>query len=134
MFELKVVTRFAAAHQLTMVARKCENLHGHNWKIEVCVAGNKLDEAGVLVDFGIIKKNVRSIMETLDHKFLNELDLFKGGQPSSENIGIYIAEELQKTLEEGLRVSRVHVWESDDACASYIVPPNKNASGGSAAG
>ena len=62
MFELKVVTRFAAAHQLTMVAQKCENLHGHNWRIEVCVSGSKLDKAGVLVDFGIIKKEVRRIM------------------------------------------------------------------------
>ncbi len=120
MFELKVVTRFAAAHQLTMVAQKCENLHGHNWKIEVCVAGHKLDAGGVLVDFGIIKKDVREIMETLDHKFLNELDLFKDLQPSSENIGIYIAEELQKTLDESVWVSRVHVWESDDSCATYI--------------
>lgn len=125
MFELKIVTRFAAAHQLTMVAQKCENLHGHNWKIEVCVEGEKLDEGGIVMDFGIIKKNVREIIETLDHKFLNELDLFKGGQPSSENIGIYIAEELQKTLEtldKKVRVSKVDVWESDDSCASYIVP------------
>ena len=121
MFELKVVTRFAAAHQLTMVAQKCENLHGHNWKIEVCVIGEKLDKAGVLVDFGIVKKNVRKIMETLDHKFLNEIECFNGKQPSSENIGIYVAEELQKILENGIRVSRVHVWESDDSCATYIV-------------
>lgn len=120
MFELKVVTKFAAAHQLTMVQQQCENLHGHNWKIEVCVSGKNLDEAGVLVDFGVIKKNVRAIMETLDHKFLNELEFFSEKQPSSENIGIYIAEELQKTLDEGIRVSRVHVWESDDACATYI--------------
>ncbi len=60
-------------------------------------------------------------METLDHKFLNELDYFSDKQPSSENIGIYIADELQKTLDEGIRVSRVHVWESDDSCATYIV-------------
>lgn len=73
MYELKVETDFAAAHQLTMVGEKCENLHGHNWKIEVTVAGEKLDYGGVLMDFGIIKKNVHAIMETLDHKFLNEL-------------------------------------------------------------
>ncbi|MDH3798819.1 MAG: 6-carboxytetrahydropterin synthase, partial [Desulfobacterales bacterium] len=52
MYELKVVTRFAAAHQLTMVGSKCENMHGHNWKIEVYVTGNKLNAGGVLVDFG----------------------------------------------------------------------------------
>ena len=73
MYELKVETDFAAAHQLTMVGAKCENLHGHNWKIEVVVAGETLDAGGVVLDFGIVKKHVRSVLETLDHKFLNEL-------------------------------------------------------------
>ena len=62
MYELRVVTKFAAAHQLTMVGTKCENMHGHNWTIEVYVKGEKTDEAGVLVDFGVIKKHVREIM------------------------------------------------------------------------
>ena len=61
MYELKVVTKFAAAHQLAMVGEKCENLHGHNWKIEVYVAGDHTDAAGVLLDFGAIKKHVRAI-------------------------------------------------------------------------
>jgi 6-pyruvoyltetrahydropterin/6-carboxytetrahydropterin synthase len=74
MFELKIVTHFSAAHQLKMVADKCENLHGHNWKIEVYVAGKSLNDAGVLMDFGEIKQHVSEIMKTLDHKFLNELD------------------------------------------------------------
>ena len=65
MYELKIVTHFAAAHQLTMVGEKCENLHGHNWKIEVYVTGEKLDEAGVLIDFGIIKKSRVADSETL---------------------------------------------------------------------
>jgi 6-pyruvoyltetrahydropterin/6-carboxytetrahydropterin synthase len=76
MFELKVVSHFAAAHQLQMVAKKCENLHGHNWKVEVCVGGERLNAAGVLVDFGEIKTLVREIMKRLDHKFLNELECF----------------------------------------------------------
>ncbi len=84
MFELKVITHFAAAHQLRMVAKKCENLHGHNWKIEVRVAGETLNDAGVLIDFGKIKTWVSEIMDGLDHKFLNELACFKNGNPSSE--------------------------------------------------
>ncbi|SLM32477.1 PtpS [Desulfamplus magnetovallimortis] len=123
MFELKIKTHFAAAHQLTMVGQKCENLHGHNWNIEVYVSGEKLNAAGVLVDFGDIKKEVRKIMEQLDHKFLNEIDAFKDAQPSSERIAIYIAEQLQPKLAnfpEDVRVSRVSAWESDDACATYI--------------
>ena len=122
MFELRVVTRFAAAHRLTMVGTKCENLHGHNWKIEVYVQGQELDRGGVLVDFGIIKGHVRSLMETLDHKFLNELDYFQDGTPpSSENIARYVADGLAERLDiPGIRVSRVTAWESDDASATYL--------------
>jgi 6-pyruvoyltetrahydropterin/6-carboxytetrahydropterin synthase len=122
MFELRVLTRFAAAHQLTMVGTKCENLHGHNWKIEVYVKGSSLDAGGVLVDFGVIKRHVRELMETLDHKFLNELDYFQDGTPpSSENIAKYLADNLTTRLDlPGISVSRVTAWESDDASATYI--------------
>ena len=121
MFELKIITRFAAAHQLTMVGKKCENLHGHNWKIEVCVKGEKLDAGGVVVDFGIIKTHVREIMETIDHQFLNQLPFFTGRPASSEYIALHIAEELQKRLDvPGVSVSSVSAWESDDACATYF--------------
>jgi len=121
MFELKVVDHFAAAHQLKMVAEKCENLHGHNWKVEVHVAGETLNSAGVLVDFGEVKKHLSETMSTLDHKFLNELHMFTGGNPSSENIAKYIAAELEAGLKEGeIKVSRVTVWESENACATYI--------------
>ncbi|MDJ0814862.1 MAG: 6-carboxytetrahydropterin synthase QueD [Desulfobacterales bacterium] len=122
MYELKVVTKFAAAHQLTMVGSKCENMHGHNWKIEVHVRGEMTDEAGVLVDFGIIKKHVRDIMSMLDHKYLNELEYFQQTQPSSENIAFFVATELQKKIDNPtVSVSRVTAWESDDAGATYIV-------------
>jgi 6-pyruvoyltetrahydropterin/6-carboxytetrahydropterin synthase len=122
MYELKVVTKFAAAHRLTMVGEKCENMHGHNWKIEVYVRGEKTDEAGVLMDFGIIKKHVREIMALLDHKYLNELDYFQSSQPSSENIAFWVATQLQKRIDnQAARVSKVTAWESDDAGATYIV-------------
>jgi len=122
MYELRVVTKFAAAHQLTMVGAKCENLHGHNWKIEVYVRGEKMDDAGVLMDFGIIKKQVREIMSMLDHKYLNELDDFQQSQPSSENIAYFVATELQKRIDNpAVSVSKVTAWESDNAAATYIV-------------
>jgi 6-pyruvoyltetrahydropterin/6-carboxytetrahydropterin synthase len=122
MFELKVVTYFAAAHQLKMVAKKCENLHGHNWKVEVCVAGEKLNEAGVLVDFGVLKQNVSEIMARLDHNFLNELEYFNDSYPpSSENIAQYIANSLQTMLKDSeIRVTSVTAWESENACATYL--------------
>jgi 6-pyruvoyltetrahydropterin/6-carboxytetrahydropterin synthase len=121
MYELKVVTRFAAAHQLAMVGSKCENLHGHNWKIEVFLVGDQLNDAGVLMDFGDIKALLRDIIGRLDHRFLNELPIFAGCQPSSERIAAFVAEELQKAIgAPGVRVSRVSAWESDDACATYL--------------
>ena len=123
MYELKVVTRFAAAHQLTMVGTKCENMHGHNWKIEVHVIGENLDKAGVLVDFGVVKKHLATIMDMLDHKDLNDLPTFENKQPSSENIAYLIASELQQRIDNSaVSVSRVTAWESDDAGATYIVP------------
>ena len=126
MFELRVVTGFAAAHRLTMVGEKCENLHGHNWKVEVYVRGRELDQGGVLVDFGIIKTHVRDLMKTLDHKFLNDLDFFQNGTPpSSENIARYVAEGLTARLAiPEVTVSRVTAWESDNAAATYF-PPEK---------
>ncbi len=123
MYELKVLARFAAAHQLKMVTEKCENLHGHNWKIEFHVAGAEL-KSGVLVDFGIVRQRLNEIIDTLDHKFLNELPAFENANPSSEQIAKYIADEFGKRIgdDEAYYVSRVSVWESDDACATYFPP------------
>jgi len=122
MFELKIIDHFAAAHQLRMVAEKCENLHGHNWKVEAYVAGKQLNKAGVLLDFGELKEYLSQIMNTLDHKFLNELKFLGDGNPSSENLARYIATELQKCFKgDEIHVTRVAVWESENACATYIV-------------
>ena len=122
MFELKIVTHFAAAHQLKMVAQKCENLHGHNWKIEVYLRGEKLNRAGILMDFGEVKAHVADIMSGLDHKFLNETEPFNDEYPpSSENIAHLVATRLQALIKDPtVSVSRVSAWESDNACATYI--------------
>jgi 6-pyruvoyltetrahydropterin/6-carboxytetrahydropterin synthase len=122
LFELRVVTGFAAAHRLTMVGEKCENLHGHNWKVEVYVQGQQLDEGGVLMDFGLIKTHVRDLMKTLDHKFLNDIEYFQNGTPpSSENIARYVADGLTARLTRpDIKVSRVTAWESDNAAATYF--------------
>lgn len=120
MFELKVTGSFAAAHRLSMVTEKCENLHGHNWRIELFVKADKLNDAGVVIDFGIIKRHLRGILEYLDHKYLNEIDEFKKINASSENIAKFIADEMDEKIEEPeISISRVTVWESDDAAATY---------------
>jgi 6-pyruvoyltetrahydropterin/6-carboxytetrahydropterin synthase len=121
MYELKIVTQFAAAHQLRGYKGGCENLHGHNWKIEVYLAGKELGEDGLLIDFRVVKEATKNVLEKLDHKFLNELDAFETLNPSSENIARHILESLSLKLNsKNVEVTKVTAWESDSACASYI--------------
>ncbi|MBM4274478.1 MAG: 6-carboxytetrahydropterin synthase QueD [Deltaproteobacteria bacterium] len=120
MYELKVITQFSAAHRLENFYGKCEALHGHNWKVEVFLQGDRLDDAGLLLDFGVVKSQARQVLEEIDHKYLNELPAFQRQNPSSENLARYLFERLAATLNRpGAQVSRVNVWESDTSCASY---------------
>ncbi len=120
MFKLKVLSSFAAAHQLSTVTKQCETLHGHNWKVEVCVTGKQLTKTGILVDFGLMKRLLKTVIEKLDHKFLNDLNCFDNKNPSSENIAIYIANQMEYKIEKsGATISEVSVWESENACATY---------------
>ena len=120
MYELTVITQFAAAHQLRGFRGKCEKLHGHNWKVEVSLSGEELNNAGLLIDFREVKEATHRILEELDHSFLNELPHFKDQNPSSENIAVYIFEKLSSTLNNNqVKVTKVTAWESDSARASY---------------
>jgi len=121
MYELRVITQFAAAHQLRNFKGKCEKLHGHNWRIEVIVEGEKLNDAGLLIDFKEVKDDTNRILEELDHSFLNELSQFKDQNPSSENIAAYIFEKLSSKLNDNqIKVAKVTAWESDSASTSYL--------------
>lgn len=123
MYELKIISQFAGAHQLRNFGGKCEALHGHNWKIEVYVTGDKLGEDGLLIDFALIKKETQKTLNELDHKFLNDLEPFKSVNPSSENIARHIYKSLCKEINnDNLKISRVTAWESDTACATYMEP------------
>ena len=121
MYELKVITQFAAAHHLRNFRGKCEKLHGHNWRIEVCLKGDKLNDIGLLIDFKEVKEATDRILEELDHSYLNELPKFKDQNPSSENIAAYIFEKLSSKLNNSqIKVNKITAWESDFASASYI--------------
>ena len=120
MYELKIITQFGAAHQLRNYDGKCENLHGHNWKIEVYVKGEELDKDGMLIDFKILKDRTEEIIESFDHKFLNDLECFSEINPSSENIARWIYESIRKKLKKkDCTVSSVTVWENDTSSATY---------------
>ena len=122
MYELTVISKFAAAHNLINFQGPCENLHGHNWKVEVTVAGSEMDAAGMVLDFGELKKMTNTILDELDHNYLNELPAFKGCSPSSENIARHIYDRLTGMLPAGTRVVKVTAWESDTARVSYLGP------------
>jgi 6-pyruvoyltetrahydropterin/6-carboxytetrahydropterin synthase len=120
MYRLTISASFASAHNLKNYQGDCENLHGHNWKVDVSVTARELDRAGLGIDFKILKAETKTLLKTLDHKYLNELKPFHELSPSSENIARYVFEELSTKLNnENIKVVSVTVWESDVACASY---------------
>lgn len=120
MYHLTIQTHFAAAHNLLNYQGDCENLHGHNWKVEVTVNTEHLDKAGLGIDFKILKKYTKEIMSYLDHKYLNDLDAFKGISPSSEHISKFIFDRLKDSLSDfEVNIEKITVWESDNAYASY---------------
>jgi 6-pyruvoyltetrahydropterin/6-carboxytetrahydropterin synthase len=122
-YEVKIISQFGAAHQLRDFGGKCESLHGHNWKIEVYATGKELDQYGLLIDFGVLKKATQRVLEALDHRFLNELEYFEEVNPSSENIARFIYEALQREWNSpNAKISKVTAWESDTACATYLGP------------
>ncbi len=122
MYHLTIHTDFAAAHNLINYQGDCENLHGHNWKVEVTVAARELDKAGLGIDFKILKRRTKEVLGLLDHKYLNEVEPFDRLSPSSENISRFLFEKLASVLDDGnVKVERVTVWESDNACASYTL-------------
>ncbi len=120
-FEIKVISSFAAAHNLKDFRGKCENLHGHNWKVEVVLRGTALEQNGILIDFGEVKASVKEALEKVDHKYLNELPFFLQNNPSSENIAMFLFQTLSTRFNTGERwLYSVSAWESADACATYM--------------
>jgi len=121
MFEVSVEHTFAAGHALRNYHGKCENVHGHNYRVRVLVRGEKLDETGMLSDFVELKRLLRAVSEPLDHVFLNDMVPFNELNPSAENIAWYICEKMREGLkqENPVEVTEVTVWETDIQSATY---------------
>ena len=117
MYELKVESSFSAAHHLLNYNGECENQHGHNWKVEVYVRGTILDKSNLLIDFKVLKKELNEVLKILDHKDINTLEEFHNISPSSEIISKFIYEKLKEKIS---TISKVSVWETEKACASYF--------------
>jgi len=124
MFEVSVQQTFAAGHALRNYKGKCENVHGHNYRIQITCTGEKLNSIGLLVDFVEVKREMKVVIERLDHQFINDLAPFDVINPSAENLAKYFYDEVSKKIEAGsteapVKISQVTVWETDTSVAVY---------------
>lgn len=124
MFEVTVEHTFSAGHALREYKGKCENVHGHNYRVQVTVEGAELNRIGLLVDFVDLKRTVRAVCERLDHQFINDLEPFTTLNPSAENIARYLHDHVAGQLDltradPPSRISQVKVWETDTSIAVY---------------
>jgi len=121
MYEVEIISSFAAAHKLRQYKGKCERLHGHNYKVHVTARASSTKSDGMVIDFGILKSITNEILERLDHNFLNEIKPFDEIEPSAENIAAFIFFEVERCLEgHAVLLYSVGVWESDTSIARYI--------------
>jgi 6-pyruvoyltetrahydropterin/6-carboxytetrahydropterin synthase len=116
MYSIKIEANFSAAHNLRGYKGKCEDLHGHNWKVEAAVLKDKLDKTGMVLDFKCLKTKLEKVLDSLDHKYLNDDPYFKKVNPTSENIAKYIYDRLKAG---GLKVKSITVWETENSAATY---------------
>ncbi len=122
MFQVSVEETFSSGHALRGYKGKCENPHGHNYRVQVTLEGPQLDNIGLLVDFTQLKQVIRGIIARLDHQFLNDLEPFTTVNPSAENMAKYFYDEVSgqlKNLPPGARVTDIVIWETDTASAKY---------------
>ncbi len=120
MYEVTIRKSFSAAHLLREIGGKCEELHGHNFMVEVSAAADSLSEEGLVIDFRLLKRWTDDILDELDHKYLNELESFKGMNPSSERIARFLYEQIdEKARQTKVPLTRITVWESENARVSY---------------
>ena len=122
MFEVAVEQSFASAHALRNYKGRCENVHGHNWKVRVVIEGERLDATGMLVDFLDVKSFMGEILDRIDHQFLNEIPPFDVVNPSAENIAEYFYQQLTGRFAETpvpVRIREVKIWETEIQSATY---------------
>ena len=121
MFEVSVEQTFAAGHALRNYKGKCENVHGHNYRVRITMQGDRLDSTGLLVDFLDVKNLIGGVVDYLDHQFINDLPPFDELNPSAENIAKYFFDRVSGGLknEVPVRVSEVTIWETDTSSAVY---------------
>lgn len=123
MFEVTVEAGFSSGHYLRNYRGKCENPHGHNYRVFVTLVGKELDEAGLLLDFKLLKQVMRPVVDRLDHQMINDLEPFTTVNPSAENLARYFYEETAKQLDQmtagRVKVKDCTLYETDTSFARY---------------
>ena len=123
MYEVTVEAGFSSGHYLRNYRGKCENPHGHNYKVRVTLAGRDLDETGLLLDFKLLKQVLRPVIDRIDHQMLNDIEPFIEINPSAENIAHYFYQQtnlqLAEMTEGRVRVKDCTIWETDTTTATY---------------
>jgi len=119
MFILRVTDSFSAAHRLRGYHGDCERLHGHNYKVEVFIESQHLDETGIVMDFREVKSLLKEALDEMDHQYLNELPAFSEMNPSAENIARHIFSVLAGSVMPPVRLKEVTVWENEHCSVSY---------------
>lgn len=120
MYRIRVQSHFSAAHNLRGYQGRCENLHGHNWKVEAEICSAELDSLEMVCDFKEIKQKLEKVLTPLDHSYLNKLSYFAKHNPTSERIAEYIFYEFKKLLtEKTLSLNSILVWETETCCAIF---------------
>ena len=114
---------FSSAHQLRGYKGKCENLHGHNYKIEIYARGAELNNIGLLIDFVDLKAAADEIVKYLDHRNINELPPFDEElNPSAENLARYILEYVNgRVADDRVTVYKVRCYETPTSVATYVI-------------
>jgi 6-pyruvoyltetrahydropterin/6-carboxytetrahydropterin synthase len=119
-FEITTTRTFAAAHQLRLPGGGIEPLHGHNWRVKVTVAADRLDALGTVMDFHELERLVDIVTGPMHNRHLNELPPFEAElNPSAENVAYHVARSVSPALPNGVRLARVEVWETDENSAVY---------------
>jgi 6-pyruvoyltetrahydropterin/6-carboxytetrahydropterin synthase len=120
MYEITVEKHFEAAHYLRGYQGKCENVHGHRYKVVVRISALKLNEIGLAYDFTDVKRHLKEILERYDHACLNDIPPFDEINPSAENIASTIYNELKEKLSAApVALTAVEAWESPEQGVAY---------------
>ena len=120
MYQISVEQDFDAAHFLRGYQGKCEDLHGHRYRVAVTLKASQVNEIGLAYDFSDLKQHLRGILARFDHTCLNDVAPFDEINPSAENIATTIYHELQPHMAEApATISSVEVWESPQSRVAY---------------